>query len=210
MAEGQEVQELRDRITKYLEMEKVAELLSKNVIEFEHDGGSYRLSRPTFKQKVDVNDKRIERFTELLKNTKYLFEKDIIKLYRDRGIDIDAMTDESRTLTKQNNDLMMKLGEALKAQAPDNELQLLKTEIKKINERVQEITIQKILYLDSSIESQVEIFIYTYYGFLLTDKKVNDAWVKAWSTYEDFMDSSESLINTITYYVSFIAKTDVK
>ena len=108
---------------------------------------------------------------------------------------------------------MIKLGEALKNESEETLLKTLKEEIQKIYTEQNEISMQKIVYLDSSIETQVNIFIYTYLGYLVTEKLVKeehkpDSWIQAWDTYEALMNCSDGLVNTLTFYVSFIAKSD--
>jgi hypothetical protein len=204
-----EVKALQEKVNKFLEMEKVVDLLTKNVVEFEHDGIKYRIRKPTYKQKMEVNEKRIYKYTDQLKNTSLLMEKDLIEIYKKRGIDIPALDSKILTLDKTRKALMLKLGEGLKQLLPDTELKTLKDEIQSILKEQQELTLQKILYLDSSVESQVNIYVFTYLGFLLTERQDGGNWVRGWIDYEEFMNQPDSLINTITFYVTFVSQAEL-
>ena len=100
----EEVKALRARINKVLELDKITELLQKNQIEFDYDGIKYRVSRPTFKHKAEVNEKRIEKYTALLQNPNIMLEKDLIALYKKRGVDIADMTKKYEALNKTRED----------------------------------------------------------------------------------------------------------
>jgi hypothetical protein len=209
ISKEQEIKDLRIKVTKYLEMEKVTDLLSKNVIEFDYAKDKYRVSRPTFKQKAEVNEQRIVKYIELIKNPKYVMEKDLIKIYKDRGIDIEDMDSQIKVLDDKKNALLYKLGESIKSQAQDSDLKILKDEIEKLTVAQQEISLRKIVYLDTAIESQLNVYIYTYFAFLLTEKLDGDKWVRVWSDYDSFMNESENLINTLTFYISFVIKPEL-
>jgi hypothetical protein len=74
-----------------LDLSEMDDLLKSNEKIFDMDGITYRVRKPNNKEKREVYQKRIEKYTELLNNEKYSLEEDLKKSYKRRGIDIDAM-----------------------------------------------------------------------------------------------------------------------
>ena len=181
-----ETEELRKKLTEVLNLSEIEALIKSNEHVFEYGGVTYRVKRPNFKQKQEAYRKRIEKFTELLTNEKYLLENDLKKSYLKRGIDIDAIQQEMQTTINRRNNLMSSLGEALKNQAPDPDLKKIKEEIDVLNDKVQVLSIKKTSLLEFSIEQQLTIFVYSYLTFLLAEKKEGDNWVRLWNNWDEY------------------------
>jgi len=109
-----EIKEVKDKITEILNIGEVEELIKSNEKIFEENDITYRVKKPDSKQKKETYEKKIEKFTELLRNDKFVLEKDLKKLYLKRGIDIDGMTKKIREKINSRDDLMFRLGEAIK------------------------------------------------------------------------------------------------
>ena len=73
----QEIKEIKDKIQDILNLNEIEELIKKNEHIFEFEGITYKVAKPNFKQKQEAYKKRIEKFTELLQNDKYMLEKNI-------------------------------------------------------------------------------------------------------------------------------------
>jgi len=205
-----EIANLKKKITEFLEIDKLAEMVTNNTIEFSYKDVSYRATRPTYKQKQELNEKRITKFTELMSDEKYMMEDTLIALYLKKGVDIKDLDSKVTVLEKQKQDYMFKLGQAIKEGKSNNELNAFKTEIQKIGEQHQELTMKRAIYMDTSLESQVSVFIYSYVTYLCMEKKAGDAWVKAYSSYEEFMNGDEALINLSVFYESFLSRTELQ
>jgi len=205
-----ETDKLRNKITEFLEIDKLAEMVTNNTIEFTHRDVEYRATRPTHKQKQELNEKRIERFTELMSNDKYVMEDRLIEMYFKKGIDIKELDSKVRVLEKQKQDYMFKLGQAIKEGKSNTDLLTFKTEIQKITEQHQELLMKRAIYMDTSLESQVSVFVYSYLSYLCIQKKVEDKWDKAWSSYEQFMENDEALINLSVFYESFLSRVELQ
>lgn len=200
----EQIKDIKKKMTDVLELSETEELLKSNEKIFEHEGVTYRVRKPTFKEKQEVYQKRVEKFTELLKNDKYSLERDLIKTYLKRDIDIEAMSQEMFNKAKRRDDLMVQLGELIKNGSPDNELEQYKTEIQQLNAEIQAVTIQKTSLLEFSIENQVLIYVYSYMTFLVSEKKEGDNWIKVWKTFDEFQNSTGSLVNKLSYYTTLM------
>ena len=124
--------------------------------------------------------------------------------YKKKGVDIGAMDKQVMTLETKKHQYQLKLGELLAKQAKNSDLETFRDEISKINEEQVGISIRKTNLLQYSVEQQALIYVYAYLTFLITEKYVNEIWVKAFNTYDDFLDSPEELINKASAYSTLI------
>lgn len=189
------------------------DVIRNNKIEFEYEGIRYRIRKPTFQEKEKTNQERIKKYIELLKDPNNLLERNLIKLYLDRDIDIKEMQTKLENLAKQRNDFAFRLGEAIKENKPQDELEIFKKEIEKIIVEQQTISIEKTLLMDAAIESQVNLFVFTFLGHLITDREIKNGdtliWTKAWDNYAAFMNEPENLVNRVVWNVTLVARSDV-
>ncbi len=198
-------QQTKDLIDKV----QVQDLIKNNVAEFEITSIKYRTSKPNFKQKLELNSIRSKKYAEMLRNPENLMEKDLIAVYKTRGIDIEEMNSKFEALEASKKNLADRLGRGITENKSEEELQALRLEIEKIMSAQEEIILTKIVLLDSSIESQISVFGFIYLAYLVTEKLVNDMWVKAWDTYEEFIQQDEEVVNTVVYYATFLSRNEV-
>jgi len=219
--EEQEIQEKMDKVKKdtkdIVDLNLAEELLNSNTLEFDFGDIDYRVTKPNFKQKQETNIKRIEKYHELLKDDKNLLEENLIKLYKIRDIDIEEMNNSIDVFNSKRQDLLLNLGKRIKEKKPKEELDKFRDEIKTINEKIQEVSMKKAILLDSSIESQLNVYVYTYLAYLITEKSIegkdldkgekeSKKWEKAWKSYDDFVNQDETLVNRTVWYTTIIAK----
>lgn len=198
-------------LTKLINSTLVEKYVDKNEIEFDHNKIDYKVRRLTYKEKLTLNEKRIEKQIFLLKakdnngEYKYLVEADLKLIYKERNIDIDDMDKKLFGLRTQETHLMKKLGKGLKEKkASDQELHNYEEEIEKIREDIRALSTTKTNLLNFSLEQQVLVYIYSYATFLVTEKKVKTKWVKLWNTFDDYLNADEGLINLASLYTSLI------
>jgi len=202
-----QVAEIKKKLTDLMDLSATEELLSNNNKIFEENGVTYRVHKPTFKEKQEIYQKRVEKFTELLNNEKYFLEKDLKKTYLKRDINIDAMTQEMSNKMKRRDEIMLQLGELIKNGAPDDDLLKYKNEIQAINAEIQIISIEKTTLLEFSIENQVMIYIYSYMTFLVSEKKVGENWVRVWNTFNEFQNDSSNIVNKLSYFATLLGSS---
>jgi len=203
-----EIKEVKDKITEILNIGEVEELIKSNEKIFEENGITYRVKKPDSKQKKETYEKKIEKFTELLRNDKFVLEKDLKELYLKRGIDIDGMTKKIREKMNSRDDLMFRLGEAIKNKAPIPDLETFKKEIQSLNEEIQDLSIEKTRYLEASIEQQVMIHTYSYLTYLIGEKKEGDNWVRIWNSWDEFENDKDKIANRVSYYCTLMSSIE--
>lgn len=198
------IEEVEKKVKEILNISEVEDLIKSNEKIVDYKDVTYRVKKPNFRQKQETYSKRVERFTYLLKDDKYMLESDLISNYKKRGIDIDDISKKINDLQIKRNDLMFNLGEAIKKGSSDSDLNKYKEEIESLNNEIRILTFQKTSYLEFSIENQVMIYMYSYLTFILTEKKDGENWVRLWNTWEEFQSSSEDLINLLSYYITML------
>ncbi len=209
-----EIEQIKENVKEIMNYDKVEEMLSSNELNFDFKDVKYKVKKPSFEQKLLANQKKVSKYVELLEtkddkgNFIYKSEKEMRKIYKDRGIDIDDLDKQYSSVETARNNLLLKLGKAIKDEAPDKEMQVYRDEIKLLFNRLQEISMEKAVLLDTTIESQVNIFIFTYLAFLSAEKLVEDKWIKAWETYESFVSEEEGLVNTVVWHISLLSKDE--
>lgn len=205
-----ELNNVYNKLKNVLNTEITENMLKNNIIEFEYNKVNYRIKRPTFKQRQEAYEKQVEKRLELLQNSKYMLEDDLKKLYKEkRNIDIDDIIKQINILENQKNNYQLKLGEALKNKVPENEKKVYKEEIKKIEDKQNLLSIKKTNLLEFSIENQTLIFVYSYLTYLITEKKDGNKWIKAWKTYDNFLNTDDNIINTISWYSGIILRNEL-
>jgi len=202
-------EQIKKKLSEILDTFQVEDMLKNNTIVFYYKDKAYRVRKPTFKEKQEAVEKKLEKYTQLLNDEKYFLEETLIKIYLKKGIDIDKMNKDVYNLNIAKNDLLYKLGEAIKNKANEPTLKVFKDEIQVIDNKIREITIEKTNLLGASIEQQTIIFFYTYMTYLITEKNIGtetkEEWAKLWNSFEDFENSEEDFINKACYYASLIA-----
>lgn len=210
------LEEVKQKAKEVMEKIDVEKVLDNNSVEFEYKGTTYKVRKPTYKEREEVNLKRAEKHSYLLtaKNEdgsfKYLSEKDLIKIYRDRGIDIEGLDKKIDLLRQREKDYLLKLGKGLKEKSNEAGLDSYRKEIESLRERINEIVLEKTNLMSCSIEQQVLLFAYSYFSYLITEKKVDGKFVKAWNTYEDYLNEEEDLTNLVTSYVSLLLLSGIE
>ncbi len=212
---------VKEQTNDIINSDLVETILKDNKAEFEVNGNRYRVSKPTFHQKLEANKARQKKYIELIKSQDNLFEKELTEIYLTRGIDIADMSKRFDTLEAQKKDISIKLGKAIAENDSQEKLEALKTEIEKILDTQQDIILRKAILLDSAIESQINVFTYTYLSFLVTEKYIKGkdlgegnkepdlGWNKAWDSYDTFLNEDEQIVNQVVWYASLIAKNEL-
>lgn len=211
MSIEEEIQEKLEEVKKQINLSLVEQLLTNNTHEFQVKDDTYRVTRPTFAQKKAINGVKMKELNRLLRDPDCLFEKDIIELLKTKGVDIPDLDNQLKVLETQKEKLQISLGEVLAKKENEADLHVFKEEIEKIDTKQQTISFQKAFYLENTIENQVTIEIYCYTSYLITEKAVEESgqpiqWIKPWKDYDDFINSSEELVNAVTFYATIISQ----
>lgn len=210
------IADIKTKLDDIIKTDFVADIIKDNKIEFIYNNIKYRVSKPTFKQKQEVYQKQIEKYIQLLQdrddngNFKYYPEEDLKKIYKERQIDIDAMRKKMASLESEINKYQLKLGELLSKKVPETELKIYRDKIQDLSDEQMTLSLKINKLLEYSLENQVLIYAYSYLTYLITEKLIDDKWVKAWDNYDDFINSDESLVNTISYYAMLVSQNEIE
>lgn len=173
--------------------------VQNNEIVFEDEGITYRVRKATFQEKQAGNNHRMKKYIELLKDKDCLLEKDLKKLYKDRGIDLDDMDKQLTVLSTQQKSLMFDLGDSIKAKKPKTELMKYKEEIITVTKAIQELNVEKQQLLEFTLENRVIMEVYSYLIWTTSEKKVGNEWVKIWNTHDEFLGATpNNLLGLVT------------
>ena len=198
------IEEINKKLIDTLNLNDIEDLLKANEKTFEYEGNTYRAKKANYRQKQEAYTKRVEKFTELLRKDNYILEDDLRANYKKKGIDVSELDKKISYKVVERDNLMFRLGEAIKNMLPDNELQQFKKEIEACNNEIQFLNTKRMSYLEFSIENQVLIYTYSYLTFLIAEKKEGENWVRVWNTWEDYLNGDVKLINTFSYYCTLM------
>jgi len=179
-----------------IELSKVEELIKDNKIEFENKDKIYRVGLLTLKEKEELYMMKLSKFGQLIKNKDILMEKDLIKIYAERGINIEELIDKIKKFDAEILTLKLSLGEAIEKNEPETILKIYEEKITILTQSKQLIVIQKTNYLSTSLESQLENYEAQFITYLTLELFNDGKWEKLFKTFEKFQNcEDENLIN---------------
>ena len=201
---NEEVKKILDSMAEENQIDKVQDLIRDNKIEFSYEDREYRVRLLNAKEKDELDMVRRRKFGQLLKDKDILLEKDLIIAYQEKGIDINELDDKIKSLNSQLIDQNYKLGEALAKTPGDTILNTYKTEIIRLTYKLRELTIQRSHLLEYSLENHLQNFVEQAISYLCLDIKVEDKWIRAFNSLDDFMTSNDHLINLTAMYSMYL------
>jgi uncharacterized protein (DUF885 family) len=193
---------VKEKISEAVNKDFIDDITRDNKMEFTYKNTKYRIAKPSYEQKQAIYKERVKKFTELLKDQTYSLEKDLKKFYLQRDIDIDAISKKIANLDTKKQDLQFMLGEILKKEGSDNDCKTLKTEIESIQNEQQLLVMEKSAYLEFSIENQVMLHMYNFMTYIITEKFNDGNWVKAFKSFQEFMQSDEELVGKLAFLIT--------
>ena len=219
MAIEESVKEITEKTKGILKEQYVQEIISKNEVQFEINSIKYRVRRPSYEQKQKVMAARTQKFLSLLRDKDQLREKDLIELYLTRGIDIADLDRQIRNFQSQREELSMKIGKMLEENKDEEFILPLKKDLQEVIAKQNVPLMEKSVYLELSIESQVNVYAYVYMAGLITEKLVesvqaenappSESWCKSWVSYDDFIKENEDVVNTVVWHTAVVAKNEI-
>ncbi len=187
--------DINDKVNELNSVESIEQLVNNNKIEFEIDKVTYRVRKSNYKETELVRRERNKKKTELLENPKYRLREELITIYKRHGKDIKEM----ETVINSFPSKFKPIQERLALATAPKDIELLKLELKKLEESQFELIIEKNECLDGCIEKGISEYANLYMVYLVTEKKVKDKWIKAFKTYEEFLDNDEVIIQGSNY-----------
>jgi uncharacterized FlaG/YvyC family protein len=179
---------------------KVAEMIKDNKIEFQFNDKNYRVRLLTAKEKDELDFLRRKYFGKLFQDKDILMEKDLIKIYKERGLDIEELDKEIKRLNKKIQSVNYPLGESLANKAGDSILKTYREEIEKLTNELYELMIRRNHLVEYSFEQTLQNYVAKVISFLSLDVKENDTWLRAYNNIDDYLAADERLINLSATY----------
>ena len=203
MSKEEITQKLAKEMQDSREVAIFAELIKDNQICFKCNEKEYRLTRLTLGQKQELLRVKASTFGKLSDKPEWKFREQIIIEATKAGHDLIKIDENIIKLQTSIDSLLEQV-----AQTIDKE-RLKKQEVK-LNTLVYEQELQhqkKSNLLQFSIEDYLEFYVSSYLGYLVTEVKVEEEYVKAFKDYKAFEDSKNyDLIKYIAKYVGYLIR----
>lgn len=188
MPENEKIIALRNLMTRINFNEK---LVRDNKIEFEYKGEKYRVRMPNVGEELEAHDKKNQKYIQLLNDDKYMTKKQLIKVYKKKEIDIEALDNEIKDIQEKMANENLRL-----AKFSDNDKKAIESSEDKILElrnKLLSVSEKRTDLLQFCIESKIEHYWYLYLTFLVTEKTQDKQWVKCFKTFKEFENTSTEL-----------------
>jgi hypothetical protein len=190
-----EAKELVEKFEKNKDLAKIESLIKDNIIEFDYKDKLYRVRLLTLREKEELNQLISKKVNSMLQekdeqgNYVYLTEKALIKLLKERDdIDVNTINDDIKKVEAEENNLMLKLGEAISKNEMEIVLKTYKEQIEDLRVKRMTLDTQKTLILEFSLENQILGYQSKFITYLTLEIKDNNTWERLFNTLEEFDD----------------------
>ncbi len=190
------IRELTKLFKEMEDLTEMEELIKDNIIKFKFENVDYRIRKPSPQEKREANKKRMDKYVELLKDDKYMLKNQWIEVYKKKGVNIREIDEELIKLQNEHEKLLLTLAKVENKE----EIDKLKKDIADIREKQTEVSYKKSELLEYSLENVLEEHVQTYLSYLSLEKKKGDKYIKAFETYDNFMNQDEKLFARVMYF----------
>lgn len=179
----------------------VENIVKDNKIPFEYDDKKYRLRVLTPEESQELLKVRRIKKVEVLREKTSLFKSDWIKLYKDKGIDIEAKEKEIQTFHSSLKNVLIRMATISDKKILDS----MKKDIIKLQNDIAEKTTEITDLLADSIEYQLQIYGDSYIAYLILEIKKEDKWERVFKSYKEFTDCTDTQFIILVYhYLSYL------
>ena len=190
----EEAQKILNSMNESNDLSQLEENLKDNKMEFEYNGDIYRVRMLTQVEKDELHFLRVKKFSQLLQDKDILLEKDLIIVYKERGIDILEIDSKMKKLEVEKDSLKLKLGEAIANKEGEAILKTYKEQISELRDNIYLLTIQKSNLLTYSLENQLANYVAKILTYLSLYKKVRDDWGRVFKNLEEFEKCNDEIL----------------
>lgn len=202
----EELKKVTQEVLSGIDRDAIETSVQNNNFEFEIDGETYKVDKPIFSQKQELAKFKLKKFSELMKNDDIMFEKDLIEKLKSKNIDIVAMNEKIKSIESKRKNLQYRLGEMIVKNSPESDLKDMREQIVELTDEQSVISVEKNMYLEFSLETQLLIYLYLCLTAMVTRKKVDEKWEKIWSSAEDLENcENEILIKKASFYTTIVS-----
>jgi len=185
--------------------------IQNNEIVFEVEGKTYRVRKANYQEKQDANKYRMKIYIDLLRDKDCLLEKDLRKLYKDRGINIEDIDKQIMELSNQQQKLLFDLGKAIKDNKSKVELDKYKEEVVILMQSINGLSIEKQQLLEFSLENRVMMEVYSYLIWCVSEINIGgNKWQRIWATQTEFLSTTpDKLLTEVTKNATVLITEDL-
>lgn len=189
---AEEAKRIVDQINADSELSMIEEMIKDNKITFEHNDKKYRVRMLNTKERDELDGLRRKKFGHLIQDRDILFEKDLIRVYKDRGIDISELDEDIKKIDSEIMDLQLKLGESISKKEDESILKTYSDNIKELIYKRRIIETRKNLYLEFSLENQLLNYTAEVITYLSLDIFTDNEWIRMFNTFDEFQTYSDT------------------
>lgn len=191
----EEAKEILEKMNKETDLVNVENMIKDNKVIFKHKDQTYQVRLLTMLEKEELDELRRKKFGQLIQDKDILMEKDLIRVYKERGIDIEVLNKQIQELESEEIAVSIKLGELLtKKETPESILEEYKNKILNIQYQKNVIMIQKTHLLEFSLETQLWNYVAKLITYLSLDIKNEDKFERCFKTLDTFMDYNDEIL----------------
>ena len=165
----------------------VEELIKDNMICFNVKEINYRVRLLNLREKEELDNLRRKKFGQLLQDKDLMLANKLIEVYKERGIDIEAMNERTRKIDSELHENQLLLGESLAKAESETILKAYNDKITVLLAEQNIIYIQKSELLQYSIENQLLNYVAELITYLSTEVEESEGkYKRMWINLEDF------------------------
>jgi len=161
---------------------EIERTIQDNKIKFKVNKINYRVRALTFEEDEELEKHRRTKYLEFLDDKSMKFQKTWLKIYLEKGIDIEGMETTIRENIQKENQIMLKLAQI----ADKDRVEELKAEIIEIRTASALINIEKVDRMSFSIEDRLMVAVNSYYTYLALEKLEKKEWVRVYKNFQEF------------------------
>lgn len=182
------------------ESTRIEELVKDNKIEFIVADKTYRVRKPVYAERIELDTTKRKKYVALVKDDSFLFRKQWIEQYKKKGIDIVEMENKVRTLDGEIKNILLRLA---KSQEP-KDVASLKEQVLKLQDEQFNTSIEVTDLLSNCIEQQILIYVNAYTTYLVLEVKEGETWKRLFNSYSEFEESESKIIQKAYYYINML------
>jgi len=191
-----DVEKILSKLNEDKDLANIEEMVIDNKVMFEYKDKKYRVRLMNLKEKHEFYDLKVRKYAQLIQDKDVLLEKDLISVYRQRGMNIDELDDNIKKINSQIVDIQIKLGESLAKHEEPVILNSYREKITNFKTQRQVYDFQKTDLLRMSLENQLLNYEAEIITYLTLDTLNEDKWARLFNSYEDFISyEDETLLN---------------
>jgi len=192
----EQAQKIVEDMNKDIALARIEEMIKDNKITFNHNDNQYRVRLLNLREKEELDMLRRKKFGQLIQDKDILLEKDLIKVLKERDIDINKIVDDIAKNDAEEHNIQIKLGEAISKNEGETILKRYKEQIEELDIKRAVLNSQKTLLLEFSLENQLLNYVAQVITYLSLDELKDGVWQRMFSKLEEFQNyKDESLIN---------------